>query len=81
MQETVTCLKLSYKGLAQEMSMPDTVIQEAVQGKWGLTREQWVKLGQLLKIATNFQLIKSERNGVPCWEVCYPPVPARINKQ
>jgi hypothetical protein len=79
--ETVICLKLSYKGLAQKMSMPETVLREAMQGKLGLTRGQWVKLGQLLKIATNFQLVKSERNGAPCWEVCYPPVPARIDKQ
>ena len=74
MQETVTCLKLSYKGLAQEMSMPETIIREAIQGKLGLTRGHWAKLGQLLRIATNFQLVKNERNGVPCWEVCYPPV-------
>lgn len=80
-QETVSYLKLSYKGLAQEMSMPETIIREAVQGKVGLTRGHWIKLGQLLKIATNFQLVKSERNGAPCWEVCYPPVPARIDKQ
>jgi len=74
MQETVTCLKLSYKGLAQEMSMPETIIREAIQGKLGLTRGHWAKLGQLLRIATNFQIVKNERNGVPCWEVCYPPV-------
>ena len=80
-QETITYRKMSYKGLAQEMSMPETIIREAIQGKLGLTRGQWVKLGQLLSLATTFDLRASERNGTPCWEICYPPIPARIDNR
>ena len=79
--ETITYRKMSYKGLAQEMSMPETIIREAIQGKLGLTRGQWVKLGQLLSLATTFDLRASERNGTPCWEICYPPIPARIDNR
>lgn len=79
-EETIRYRKLSYGGLAHEMSIPEMVLRDAVQGKLGLTRGQWVKLGQLLKLPTDFQLLTSERNGAPCWEVCYPPVPVRTDK-
>lgn len=65
----------------QEMLIPEMVLRDAVQGKLGLTRGQWVKLGQLLKLPTNFQLLTSGRNGAPCWEVCYPPVPVKMDKE
>jgi hypothetical protein len=38
MQETITYLKLSYEGLAHEMSIPELVLRDAVDGKMGLTR-------------------------------------------
>lgn len=79
-EETIRYRKLSYGGLAHEMSIPEMVLREAVQGKLGLTRGQWVKLGQLLKLPTDYQLRPGERDGAPCWEVCYPPVPARVDK-
>ncbi len=79
-QETITYRKMPYKWLSQEMSMPETILREAIQGKLGLTRGQWVKLAQLLSLATTFDLRASERNGTPCWEICYPPVPARVDK-
>jgi len=77
MQETITYLKKSYRGLAQEMSIPEMVLLDAVQGKLGLTRGQWLKLGQLLGLATTFDLRPSERIGTPCWEVCYAPIPSK----
>jgi len=73
-QETITCLKISYKRLAHELSIPEVVLRDAVQGKLGFTRPQWVRLAQLLKLPTTFDLRPSERNGTPCWELCYPPV-------
>ena len=73
-EETIRYLKLSHNGLAQEMSIPEMVLRDAVQGKLGLTRGQWVKLGELLKMTTSFQLRPSERDGAPCWELFYPPV-------
>jgi hypothetical protein len=35
MQETITYLKLSYVGLAHEMSIPELVLRDAVEGKMG----------------------------------------------
>ena len=48
MQETITYLKLPYDKLAREMSIPELVLRDAVDGKMGLTREQWVRFGKLL---------------------------------
>ena len=38
MLETIEFLKLSYARLAQEMSVPEMVLRDAVEGKMGLTR-------------------------------------------
>jgi hypothetical protein len=35
MQETIAYLKLSYGGLAHEMSIPELVLRDAVEGKMG----------------------------------------------
>ncbi len=74
MQETITYLKLSYEGLAHEMSIPELVLRDAVDGKMGLTRGQWVRFGKLLGLPTTYELRPGERDGVPCWEICFPPV-------
>ena len=44
MQETIRYLKLPYDTLAHEMSIPELVLRDAVEGKMGLTRGQWVSL-------------------------------------
>jgi hypothetical protein len=80
MQETISYLKLSYEGLAHEMSIPETVLCEAVEGKMGLTRGQWVKFGRLLGLPTTYELRPAERDGTPCWEICFPPVSLVANK-
>jgi hypothetical protein len=41
MQETITYLKLPYDKLAREMSIPELVLRDAVDGKMGLTRGQF----------------------------------------
>lgn len=74
LQETITYHKKSYTELAQQMSIPEVVLRDAVQGKLGLTRGQWIRLGQLLGLPTTFELRPGEQNGEPCWEVCYPTV-------
>ena len=79
-QETVAYRKLSYSVLAQEMSIPEMVLRDAIEGKLGLTRGQWVKLGQVMGMPTSYDLRPSERNGAPCWEVCFPPVPVKLDK-
>lgn len=80
MQETVAYLKFSYEGLAREMSIPEMVLHDAVDGKMGLTRGQWVKLGRLLGLPTTYILRPGERDGTPCWEICFPPVSLMVNK-
>ena len=80
MLETITYLKLSYEGLAHEMSIPEMVLRDAVEGKMGLTRGQWVRFGRLLGLPTTYELRPSERDGVPCWEVCFPPVHVPMDK-
>ena len=80
MQETITYRKLSYGGLAHEMSIPELVLRDGVKGKMGLTRGQWVKFGRLLGMPTTYELRPGERDGVPCWEVCFPPVHVPIDK-
>jgi hypothetical protein len=80
MLEEIKYLKLSYKGLAQEMSIPEMVLRDAIEGKMGLTRGQWVKLGQRLSLPTTYELLPGERDGAPCWEVCFPPVHVPMNK-
>jgi hypothetical protein len=77
-EETIRYLRLPLNVLAKEMLIPEMVLRDVVQGKLGMTRGQWIRLGKVLKIATNFQLVKSERAGTLCWEICYPPVPAGI---
>jgi hypothetical protein len=74
MQETITYLKLSYVGLAHEMSIPELVLRDAVEGKMDLTHAQWVRFGKILGLPTSYQLRPGERDGMPCWEICFPPV-------
>jgi len=73
-QETITSRKSRYSDLARGMSMSEIVLQEAVQGKLPLTRGRWVRFVQLLGLSTMFEVRGSERNGMPCWELCYPPI-------
>lgn len=80
MQETASCLKMPHKELAHQLSIPEAVLQDALEGKISLKRGKWVKLGQLLSLSTTFALRPSERNGATCWELCYPPVPLTGNK-
>jgi hypothetical protein len=79
-EETVRYLKMPYSKLAQEMSIPEMVLRDATEGKLGLTRGQWVKLGQVLGLPTSYDLRPSERNGSPCWEVCFLPIPVKMDK-
>jgi len=79
-QETIVYLKLSYSGLAQQMSIPEMVLRDATEGKMGLTRGQWVKLGQILGLATTYDLRPGERNGAPCWEICFLPVRVSVDE-
>jgi hypothetical protein len=80
MLETIKYLKLSYAGLAHEMAIPEMVLRDAVEGKMGLTRGQWVRLGKALGLPTTYELRPGEQDGVPCWEVCFPPVSLMANK-
>jgi hypothetical protein len=80
MLEEIRYLKLSYEGLSQEMSIPEMVLRDAIKGKMVLTRGQWVRLGQRLSLPTTYQLRPAERDGAPCWEVCYPPVRVPMDK-
>jgi hypothetical protein len=80
MRETIAYLKLAYDKLAHEMSIPEMVLRDAVEGKMGLTRGQWVKFGRLLGLPTTYILRPSERDGAPCWEICFPPVSLGANK-
>ena len=80
MLETIKYLKLSYAGLAHEMSIPELVLRDAVEGKMGLTRGQWVRFGHLLGLPTTYELRPGERDGIPCWEVCFPPVHVSMDK-
>ena len=81
MQETIDYLKLPYDKLAHEMSVPEMVLRDAVEGKMGLTRGQWVKFGRLLGLPTTYILRPGERDGIPCWEICFPPVSLVANKR
>src|ERR1019366_7916301 len=74
MLETITYLKLSYEGLAHEMSIPELVLRDAVEARMGLTRGQWVRLGKLLGLPTTYEIRPGEREGRPYWEICFPPV-------
>jgi hypothetical protein len=80
MLETISYLKLSYDGLAHEMSIPEMVLRDAIEGKMGLTRGQWVRLGKVLGLPTTYKLRPAERDGTPCWEICFPPVSLVENK-
>jgi len=81
MQEPIAYLKLPYHSLAHEMSIPALVLRDAVEGKMGLTRGQWVRFGRLLGLPTTYILRPGERDGMPCCEICFPPVSVRINKK
>jgi|SRR5580700_4121682 hypothetical protein len=80
MQETITYLKLSYGDLALRMFLPEMVLRDAVDGKMGLTRGQWVRFGQALELPTTYVLRPGERDGAPYWELCFPPVSLVANK-
>jgi hypothetical protein len=80
MHETIDYLKLPYDGLAHEMSIPELVLRDGVEGKMGLTRGQWVKFGRLLGLPTTYVLRPGERDGVPCWEIRFPPLSLAANK-
>jgi hypothetical protein len=80
MQETIRYLNLPYGKLAREMSVPELVLRDAVEGRMGLTRGQWVRFGRLLGLPTTYQLRPGKRDGVPCWEICFPPVSLMANK-
>jgi hypothetical protein len=80
MQETIAYLKLSYESLSHEMSIPELVLRDAVEEKMGLTRGQWVRFGRLLGLPTTYVLRPGERDGAPCWEICFPPVSLMKNK-
>jgi hypothetical protein len=62
------------------MSVPKMVLCDAVEGKMLLTRGPWVKSGRLLGLPTSYQLRPGERDGMPCWEICFPPVALTTNK-
>jgi hypothetical protein len=80
MQETIMYLKVSYSDLALRMFIPEMVLRDSVEGKMALTRGQWVKLGQILDLPTTYELRPGERDDVPCWEVCFPPVHVPMDK-
>jgi hypothetical protein len=80
MQETITYLKLPYETLAHQMSIPELVLCDAVEGKMGLTHGQWVRFGKILGLPTTYQLRPGERDGTPCWEICFPPISLVTNK-
>jgi len=79
-QETIAYLELPYDKLAHQMSIPEMVLRDAVEGKMGLTRGQWIRLGKMLGLPTSYQLRPGERDGIPCWEICFPPVSLMANK-
>jgi hypothetical protein len=81
MLETIRYLNLSYSDLALRMFVPEMVLRDAVDGKMGLTRGQWIRFGQELGLPTTYVLRPGERDGMPCWEVCFPPVTLGANKQ
>lgn len=60
--------------------VPEMVWHDAVDGKMGLTRGQWVEFGGLLGLPTTYQLRPGERDGMPCWKICFPPVALTANK-
>ena len=80
MLETIKYLKLSYEGLGHEMAIPEMVLRDAVEGKMGLTRGQWVRLGKALGLSTTYELRPGERDDAPCWEICFPPVHVPMDK-
>ena len=63
MQETITYLKLPYDKLAHQMSIPEMVLRDAVEGKMGLTRRQWVRLGRMPGLPATYILRPGERDG------------------
>jgi hypothetical protein len=77
-QETVRYRALTYKKLAQQLSIPSPALEEAIKGRMGLKWGRWKMLFQLLELPTTFQLRPSERDGLPCWEAYFPPVSAQL---
>ena len=80
MKETIMYLELPYDKLAREMSIPELILRDAVEGRMGLTRGQWVKFGKMLGLPTTYSLRPGERDGRPCWEICFPPVAFAAHK-
>src|ERR1039458_54600 len=60
---------------------PELCRRRRGEGKMGLTRGQWVKFGRLLGLPTTYALRPGEQDGVPCWEICFPPVSLVANKK
>jgi hypothetical protein len=80
MQETIRYLKLPFDKLARELSIPELILRDAVEGRTGLTRGQWVKFGRMFSLPTLYELRPGERDGRPCWEICFSPVSLIANK-
>lgn len=76
MKETVASRKISYAELGADLSLSEVLVKEAVEGQIALTRGQWLRLVQRLKLPPNIEFQQALRNQAPCWEVGYPPVPA-----
>jgi hypothetical protein len=70
MQETIAYLKLSYEGLAHEMSVPEMVLRDPVDGK--MTRGQWVRFGRVLGLATTYSRVWASDAAISC------PQPTRV---
>lgn len=80
MRETIKYLQLSYADLAPKMFIPEVLLRDAVEGKMALTRGQWIRLGHLLDLPTTYELRPGERDGLPCWEICFPPIRVRVDE-
>jgi len=72
-QETISYLKLSYKGLAHKMSIPEMVLRDAVECNMGLTSRTVGQVWSSARSATTYERRPDERDGTPCWEICFRP--------
>jgi hypothetical protein len=75
MKETITFRRISFAELGADLSFSDVLLKEAVEGQIALTRGQWLRLVQKLRLPANIEFQIGQRNEAPCWEVGYPPVP------
>jgi hypothetical protein len=79
-EETARYKKTSYAELAHAMSLPELILEDAIEGRVGLRRGQWNKVGKLLGLPT-FQLRPGVHDGVLRWELVYPPVALGISHE